>query len=229
MTFFRKAWFIARKDILAELRSREMVSTMGAFAALIILLFAFAFDLRTGSTGSVARASTVTPGALWVVIAFARMLGVGCSLTSEIDRGSFDALLLTPVDRSAIFLGKAIGIIIFMFAIEAVILPAFVVFFNQPLLQPVIILIVVLGTIGYGGIGTLLSTMAANTRLREVLLPVLLLPIAIPALLAAVKCTAGALDSREFAEWANWFGLLIAFDLVMLGAAFLVYDYVVED
>ena len=224
MTFFRKAWIIARKDILAELRSREMLSTMGAFAVLIILLFAFAFDLRTGSGGSSARATTVTPGALWVVIAFAGMLGLGRSLTSEIDRGSFDALLLTPVDRSAIFLGKAIGIIIFMFAIEAVILPAFVIFFNQPFLQPIIVLIVMLGTIGYGGVGTLLSTMAANTRLREVLLP-----IAIPALLAAVKCTSGALDGREFAEWANWLGLLVAFDLVMLGVAFLVYDFVVED
>jgi heme exporter protein B len=221
--FWRKSWIIARKDILAELRSREMLSTMGAFAVLVILLFAFAFDLR------VAKAGTVAPGALWVVIAFAGMLGLGRSLTSEIDRGSFDALLLAPVDRSAIFLGKTIGIIIFMFAIEAVILPLFVVFFNLPFLQPTILLIVALGTIGYGGIGTLLATMAANTRLREVLLPVLLLPIAIPALLAAVKCTAGALDGREFADWANWFGLLVAFDLVMIGAAFLVYDFVVED
>jgi heme exporter protein B len=223
MTFFRKAWYIARKDILAELRTREMISTMGAFSVLVILLFAFAFDLR------VAKAGTVAPGALWVVVAFAGMLGLNRSLTSEIDRGSFDALLLTPIDRSAIFLGKALGIIVFMFAIEAVILPLFVIFFNLPFLQPTIIFIVALGTIGYGGIGTLLATMSSNTRLREVLLPVLLLPIAIPALLAAVKCTAGALDGREFAEWANWFGLLVAFDLVMLGASFLVYDFIVED
>jgi heme exporter protein B len=223
MTFFRKAWYIARKDILAELRTREMISTMGAFSVLVILLFAFAFDLR------VAKAGTVAPGALWVVVAFAGMLGLNRSLTSEIDRGSFDALLLTPIDRSAIFLGKALGIIVFMFAIEAVILPLFVIFFNLPFLQPTIVFIVALGTIGYGGIGTLLATMSSNTRLREVLLPVLLLPIAIPALLAAVKCTAGALDGREFAEWANWFGLLVAFDLVMLGASFLVYDFIVED
>ena len=223
MSLFRKAWIIARKDIITELRGREMVSTMGAFSVLVILLFAFAFDLR------VAKAGTVAPGALWVVIAFAGMLGLGRSLTAEIDRGSFDALLLTPVDRTAIFLGKALGIIIFMFVIEAVILPLFVVFFNLPFLQPLIILIVALGTIGYAGIGTLLSTMSANTRLREMLLPVLLLPIAIPALLAAVKCTAGALDGRDFADWSNWFGLLVAFDLVMLGAAFLVYDFVVEE
>ena len=223
MSFIRKAWYIARKDILAELRSREMITTMGAFSVLVILLFAFAFDLR------VARAGTVAPGALWVVIAFAGMLGLNRALTSEIDRGSFDALLLTPIDRSAIFFGKALGIIIFMFVIEAVIVPLFVVFFNLPFLQLAIILIIILGTIGYGGIGTLLSTMSANTRLREVLLPVLLLPIAIPALLAAVKCTAGVLDGREFADWSNWFGLLVAFDLVMIGTAFLVYDFVVED
>jgi len=223
MTFFRKAWYIARKDILSELRTREMVSTMGAFSVLVILLFAFAFDLR------VAKAGTVAPGALWVVVAFAGMLGLNRSLTSEIDRGSFDALLLTPIDRSAIFLGKSLGIIAFMFAIEAVILPLFVIFFNLPFLQPTILFIVALGTIGYGGIGTLLATMSSNTRLREVLLPVLLLPIAIPALLAAVKCTAGALDGRDFAEWANWFGLLVSFDLVMLGASFLVYDFIVED
>jgi heme exporter protein B len=223
MTFLRQVWAIVRKDLVTELRSREMLSTMGAFSVLVILLFAFAFDLR------VARAGTVAPGALWSVIAFAGMLGLGRSLSSEIDRGVFDALLLAPVDRSAIFLGKATGIIVFMFIIEAVILPLFVIFFNLPFFQPAILLIVMLGTIGYGGIGTLLSTMAANTRLREVLLPVLLFPIAIPALLAAVKCTAGALDGRTFDEWSNWFGLLVAFDLIMLGAAFLVYDFVVED
>ncbi len=223
MTYLRKVWAIVRKDLTTELRSRELLSTMGAFSVLVILLFAFAFDLR------VARAGTVAPGALWSVIAFAGILGLGRSIGSEIDRGVFDALLLTPVDRSAIFFGKAVGIILFMFVVEAAILPLFVIFFNLPFLQPTIIFIVMLGTAGYGGIGTLLSTMSANTRLREVLLPVLLLPIAIPALLAAVKCTSGALDGRPFDEWSNWFGLLVAFDLVMVGAAFLVYEYVVEE
>ena len=223
MSYLRKVWAIVHKDLVTELRSREMLSSMGAFSVLVILLFAFAFDLR------VAKVGTVAPGALWSVIAFAGMLGLGRSISAEIDRGSFDALLLAPVDRSAIFFGKAIGIIIFMLIVEAVILPLFVIFFNLPFLQPMIVLIVLLGTIGYGGVGTLLSTMSSNTRLREVLLPVLLLPIAIPALLAAVKCTAGVLDGRAFEDWSSWFGLLIAFDLTMLGASFLVYDFVVED
>ena len=223
MSYLRKVWAIVHKDLVTELRSREMLSSMGAFSVLVILLFAFAFDLR------VAKVGTVAPGALWSVIAFAGMLGLGRSISAEIDRGSFVALLLAPADRSAIFFGKAIGIIIFMLIVEAVILPLFVIFFNLPFLQPMIVLIVLLGTIGYGGVGTLLSTMSSNTRLREVLLPVLLLPIAIPALLAAVKCTAGVLDGRAFEDWSSWFGLLIAFDLTMLGASFLVYDFVVED
>lgn len=223
MSYLRKVGAIVQKDLVVELRSRELIGSMGAFAVLVILLFAFAFDLR------VAKAGTVAPGALWSVIAFAGLLGLGRTLSAEIDRGVFDALLLAPVDRSAIFFGKAVGIIFFMSIVEAAILPLFVIFFNLPFWQPAIILIVILGTIGYGSVGTLLATMAANTRLREVLLPVLLLPIALPALLAAVKCTAGVLDARPFEEWSNWFGLLVAFDLVMLGAAFLVYDFVVED
>src|SRR5512141_60569 len=171
MDYLKSVWTIVRKDLVTELRSREMLFSMGTFAVLVILLFSFAFDLR------VAKAGTVAPGALWSVIAFAGMLGLGRSLSAEIDRGSFDALLLAPIDRSAIFFGKALGIIIFIFIVEAVILPLFVIFFNLPFLQPQIILIVALGTIGYAGIGTLFSTMAANTRLRDVLLPVLLLPI----------------------------------------------------
>ena len=100
MSYLRKVWAIVRKDLLAEMRSREMLSSMGAFSVLVILLFAFAFDLR------VAKAGTVAPGALWSVIAFAGILGLGRTLSAEIDRGVFDALLLTPVDRSAIFFGN---------------------------------------------------------------------------------------------------------------------------
>ena len=164
MNYLRKVLIIVRKDLVTELRSREMIFSMGAFSVLVIFLFAFAFDLRTGSADSTARAGAVTPGALWSVIAFAGMLGLGRSISAEIDRGSFDALLLAPADRSAIFFGKALGIIVFMLIIEAVILPLFVIFFNLPFVQPQIILIVILGTAGYGGIGTLLATMAANTR-----------------------------------------------------------------
>lgn len=224
MTYLRKVWAIVRKDLTTELRSRELLSTMGAFSVLVILLFAFAFDLR------VARAGTVAPGALWSVIAFAGILGLGRSIGSEIDRGVFDALLLTPVDRSAIFFGKAVGIILFMFVVEAAILPLFVIFFNLPFLQPTIIFIVMLGTVGYGGIGTLLSTMSANTRLREVLLPVLLLPLSLPLVLPASMAVAAYMFPQlpAFGEVQSAISIVLLYDLLMLSAGFLTYHYVVE-
>ncbi len=222
-SYLRKVFAIVAKDLMIEIHSREMLSSMGAFAGLVIFVFTFAFDLR------VAKAGPVAPGALWVVIAFAGMLGLSRSMTAEFDRGNFDGLRLAPIDRSAIFAGKALGNFVFMTAVEAIVLPLFVIFFNLPLFKPPILLSIVLGTIGFAGVGTLLAAMAANTRLRDVLLPILMLPVALPALLAAVKCVGGALDDAPFELWSNWLALLVAYDLALVGLAFLTFDFIVED
>jgi len=223
--YLRKVFAIVAKDLTTELRSRDMLSSMGAFAVLVIFVFAFAFDLRVERAGRLDAA----PGVLWLVITFAGMLGLNRSMAIEFDRGSFDGLRLSPVDRSAIFVGKALGNFLFMTAIEAVLLPLFIAFFNLPFLKPLILLSVVLGTIGFAGVGTLLAAMAASTRLRDVLLPILMLPVALPALLAAVKCTAGALDDAPLVLWGNWLGLLMAYDLGLVGLAVLTFEYIVED
>jgi heme exporter protein B len=223
MNYLRKVFAIVAKDLTTEVRSREMLSSMGAFAVLVIFVFAFAFDLR------VARPGPVAPGVLWVVITFAGMLGLNRSMAAEFDRGSFDGLRLAPMDRSAIFVGKALGNLVFMLIVEAIVLPLFVAFFNLPFLKPLIVLSVVLGTIGFAGVGTLLAAMAASTRLRDVLLPILMLPVALPALLAAVKCTAGALDDAPIELWSNWLALLVAYDLALVGLALLTFDFIVED
>ncbi len=223
--YLRKVFAIVAKDLTTEARSRDLLSSMGAFATLVIFVFAFAFDLRVTRAG----AAAATPGALWVVIAFAGMLGLGRSMTAEFDRGSFDGLRLAPIDRSAIFVGKALGNFIFMSAVEAAVLLLFSLFFNLPFFKPLILLSIVLGTIGFAGVGTLLAAMAASTRLRDVLLPILMLPIALPALLAAVKSTSGALDDTPFAFWSSWLALLVAYDLALVGAAFLTFDFIVEE
>jgi heme exporter protein B len=224
VNYIRKVIAIVAKDLTTETRSRDMLSSMGAFAVLVIFVFAFAFDLRVADSGPV-----VAPGVLWVVITFAGMLGLNRSMTAEFDRGSFDGLRLAPIDRSAIFMGKALGNFIFMSAIELVIVPLFVAFFNLPFFKPLILLSVVLGTIGLAGVGTLLAAMAASTRLRDVLLPILMLPVALPAILAAVKCTAGALDDAPFVLWGNWLALLAAYDLALGGLAVLTFEFIVED
>ena len=224
MSYLQKVAAIIAKDIAAELRTREMLSSMGVFAILVIIVFNFALELTERQI-----IETATPGALWVTIIFAGMLGLNRSLSVELDKGCLDGLLLTPVDRSAIFFGKALGNALFMLIVEAIVLPLFVVFFNVPLVQPWVILIVVLGTLGFAGVGTLLSSMAVNTRAREVMLPILLFPVAMPELIAAVKATAGAMMGLPVSEWQQWLSLLIVFDVVLIAVSFMVFEYIVEE
>ena len=224
MMYLSQVAAIIAKDIAAELRTREMLSSMGVFSILVIIVFNFALELTDRQI-----VLTATPGALWVTIIFAGMLGLNRSLAVELDKGCLDGLLLTPVDRSAIFFGKALGNALFMLVVEVVVLPLFVVFFDVPLIRPWVMVIVVLGTLGFAGVGTLLSSMAVNTRAREVMLPILLFPVAMPELVAAVKATAGAMAGLPVSEWQQWLTLLIVFDVILVAVSFMVFEYVVEE
>ncbi len=214
---------IVQKDLAVELRTKEMLSSMFVFALLVIVIFNFAFELRVENVREVA------PGVLWVTFTFAGMLGLNRSFVLEKDRGCLEGLLLCPVDRSAIYFGKMLGNVIFMTMVEAIILPIFSVLFNLSLFHPVLILIVVLGTVGFAVVGTLFSAMAVHTRAREVMLPVLLFPIVVPAMIAAVKATGGILGGQLFSEIAHWVRLLVAFDVIFLAISFMTFDYVVEE
>jgi len=183
LSFFRKVWAILVKDMAVELHTREMISAMLVFSILALLIFSFALDLR----GAMARAAA--PGVLWATVAFAGTLGLSRSLAREQQTGCMDGLLLAPVDRSAIFLGKALGNAILMGLVEVVLLPLFSALFGVPLLRPGVLLVTALGTVGYAAVGTLLAAIAVNTRAREVMLPIMLLPLAIPVLIASVRAT----------------------------------------
>ena len=223
MRFLRKVLVIVQKDVAVELRTREMLSSMFVFSLLVIVIFNFAFELRVEDVRKVA------PGVLWVTFTFAGMLGLSRSFVLEKDKGCLEGLLLCPVDRSAIYFGKMLGNVIFMTTVEAMILPIFSVLFNVSLFQPVLLLIVVLGTLGFAGVGTLFSAMAVHTRAREVMLPVLLFPVVVPAMIAAVKATGGILDGQPFSEIAHWVRLLAVFDVVFFAISFMTFDYVVEE
>jgi heme exporter protein B len=224
MPYLRKIAAIIAKDIAAELRTREMLSSMFVFSLLVILIFNFAFDLRADNQ------RTLAPGVLWVAIAFAGMLGLSRSFIMEKDRGSMEGLLLTPVDRSAIYLGKMLGNVLFIVVVEAVILPIFVVLFNLSAEDlPLLAGVMILGTVGFAGVGTLFSAMAVHTRAREVLLPILLFPVVVPVMLASVKLTAAILDRVAFDEVQNWFSLLVAFDAIFLALSVILFDFVVEE
>lgn len=211
------------KDLLSELRTRELLGGMVVFGLLVLLIFNFAFDLRVDSLGGVA------PGVLWVTFTFAGVLGLGRSFLSERDRGAMDGLLLAPIERGAIYLAKLFGNVIFMAVVEAICLPLFIAFFNYGAVTPEVVLIILLGTIGFGAVGTLFAAMAANTRARDVMLPLLVFPISVPVVIAAVVSTAQTFAGAPFSERVGWLGLLGAFDLVFVVICFVVFEFIVEE
>jgi heme exporter protein B len=212
-----------QKDLAAEFRSFELVSAMLVFSLLVIIIFNFALEL------DIKVRQSVTAGVLWTTFAFAGTLGLNRSMATEKDRGCMDGLLLAPVDRSAIYFGKAISNLAFMLIVEAVVLPVYSVLYNVNLFRLDLLGIILLGSIGYVAVGTLLSAMSVQTRTREVLLPILLFPVAIPVLLAAVKASNGLLTGAEFSEVLIPLNILIVYDIVFIAVAFMVFDFVVEE
>lgn len=221
--FFRTIGAIVWKDLAAELRSRELLSAMLVFALLVIFIFNFALELDATTRAN------VTSGVLWVTFAFAGTLGLNRSLAMEKDRGCLDGLLLAPVDRSAIYFGKAIGNLFFMLIVELIVLPVYSVLYNVNLFHPGLLIVIMLGSIGYVVVGTLLASMAVQTRTRDILLPILLFPVVLPIFIAAVKASGGFLQGIPMDEIWPWLNLLIVYDVVFTAVGFMVFDYVVEE
>jgi heme exporter protein B len=224
LRFGRAMAAVAWKDLAAEFRSREVFSAMLVFSLLVILIFNFALEL------DIKTRQSVTAGVLWVTFAFAGTLGLNRSMSIEKDQGSLDGLLLAPVDRSAIYFGKVISNLAFMLVVEAIVLPTYSFLYNVNLLRPGLVLILLLGSIGYIVVGTLLATMAVQSRTRDILLPILLFPVVIPILIAAVKASGAYLagDPAATAIWP-WLNLLIVYDVIFIAISFMVFDYVVEE
>jgi heme exporter protein B len=222
-SFIKAVAAVVWKDLQAEFRSRELFSAMLVFSLLIILIFNFALEL------DIKTRQSVTAGVLWATFAFAGTLGLNRSMAIEKDRGCMDGLLLAPVDRSAIYFGKVISNLAFMLIVEVIVLPVYSVLYNINLFQPGLLMVILLGSIGYTAVGTLLATMSVQTRTRDILLPILLFPVVIPVLLAAVKASAGFLDRVEISEILFPINLLIAYDVIFIAVAFMVFDTVVEE
>jgi len=172
----------------------------------------------------------VTAGVLWTTFAFAGTLGLNRSMAVEKDRGCLDGLLLAPVDRSAIYFGKVISNLAFMLIVEAIVLPMYAVLYNElSIFQPGFLGVILLGSVGYIAVGTLLASMSIQARTRDVLLPILLFPVAIPVLLASVKASSGFLAGAEMSEIWPPLNLLIVYDVIFTAVAFMVFDAVVEE
>jgi heme exporter protein B len=222
--FLRKAWAIVWKDLVAEWRSKDALGAMFIFAVISLMIFNFALDLSSVETRIVA------PGILWVAFIFAGILGLNRSFSREKDQGNLEGLMLAPVDRSAIYVGKLLSTLVILFAVEAITLPLFAALFNVAL--PVFALLVplVLGSVGFAVVGTIFAAMAVNTRLRDVLLPLLLLPILVPVVIAAVKASGAVVNGQSLiVDAGHWVGLLVAFDVIFLTASLLLFEFVLEE
>ena len=219
------AWLIARKDLAIEFRTRTAFFSAVVFALLGLVIFYFAWDPTAVTTTDLA------PGVLWVIFTFSGLLGLHRSFGVEMADHAIDGVLASPVSREAIFLGKAIANLLFVIAVQLIAIPALVVFYNLPLgaIAGPLLAIAILAAIGLTAIGTLFSAMAVNTRLAELLLPMLALPFFVPIVIGAAQATAKLMSGRPVIEVAAWIKLLVAFDIVFVAACTLAYPFTVED
>ncbi len=225
MNYLRTIITIAGKDLRTELRSREQILTLLFFTLLVLVVFNFAFDF------SIIDFASLGAGILWVAFIFAGVLALSHSFRIEREQDRIEGILMAPIDPSAFYLGKVAATFLFMSAVEAAMVPVAVLLFNVPLSARIAgaILVLILNTLGVAAVGTLFAAMTTRTRRGELLLPLLLFPAAVPVSLAAVKATSQVLAGRPFERYASWIALSFAYDAIVLAAAVLLFDYVLED
>jgi len=222
--YARRAWVVLWKDLLTERRSKESLNALFFFT--LLLLFLFQFTLGPDRD----RLRAAMPGLLWLGFVLAGLLGLGRSFILERENDCWEGLLLTPGDKSAIYLGKLAANIALMGAVEVVVLTLFGIFYNVDLgaaLGPLAV-VLALGTLGLAAVGTLFAAMTAQVRARELLFPVLLLPAQIPVLLATVSATQVVLLGQPLGEAAQWLRLLAAADVVYLSVGVLTFEFVLD-
>lgn len=224
MIFAQRAWVVLWKDLLVERRSKETLNALFFFS--LLLLFVFQFALGPDRE----RLAATLPGLLWLGFILAGLLGLGRTFILERENDCWEGLLLAPGDKSAIYVGKLAGNLLLMLVVEAMLLALFVAFFNLDIAAavPALALVVLLGTVGLAAVGTLFAAMTAQVRARELLFPVLLLPVQVPVLLGTVKATEAVLLGEPLGAVAHWLKLLAAADVIYVAAGVLTFDFLLE-
>jgi heme exporter protein B len=225
MSTLRALRTLIAKDLRHEWRSREVLSATVFFAIIAMTVINFSFEPGQFAVGQVGA------GILWTSFLFAAMLGMNRLFQAENEKGGLEGLMLCPVDRPTLYLAKCASLFLLLSATVAAALFLFVLFFNVRLTGGMIPLLAVslLGTLGLAALGTTFAAMATKTRAREVLLPLLLVPIALPLLIAAVKCTGAVLRGDDLASVGAWLQLLLAFDLIFLAAGYVTFPAILEE
>ena len=223
MKFWSKVITIAWKDALSEMRTKETISAVLVFTLLVIVIFNFTF----GANQEVM--AVVAPGILWTTFVFAGVLSLNRAFIPEKEQGCLEGLMACPVSREVIYTGKVMSNLFFMLIVESIALPIFAFLFNLPVLSPQIIVIAVVTTIGFVTVGTLFSALAVNTKAREMVLPILFLPIVIPILIGAVKASELTLAGQSWNDLALWLQIIVAFNVIFLVVSLLIFDSVIAE
>jgi len=225
MALLRESYLLLWKDLLLELRRRDSLLTMFFFGTLLLFVFHFSFDLAPE------RVAEMAPALLWLAFLFTGTLGLAQLFQPERENHCLDALLLSPLDRGALFLAKSCLNLVLMIVVEIVVIPLFWILFNLRSwnLLPQLFLVTLLGTIGFCVLGTITSAITLRARARELLLPLVLFPLMIPVILATIRCMENVLRTGEFGDAIPWLRLLLSFDVIFLTVGILIFDRVIEN
>ncbi|MEA5024581.1 hypothetical protein SDC9_20809 [bioreactor metagenome] len=224
MNYLNQIKTLVWKDVLSEIKTKEMISSILVFALLTTVIFNFAFDPDSDTV------KRVFPGIMWVAFSFAGITGLNRSFLTEKTNDCLTGLTLCTVDRGVIYLAKTTANFSFMLIMEVITVPLMFILFDYKLKgSPLLLgLIILLGTWGFISLGTFLSALAMNTRNSEILLPIILFPLIVPVLIAAVQGTGIILTGGNGLEVANWIKILLAFDVIFTAVPWLLFDYLLE-
>ena len=216
-------WAIGRKDLLLETRNKDVIVAVSVFALLVLMIFTFAIDINQ------VNAKLTGPGILWASIAFAGVTGLNRAFALELEGNTLEALMLAPISRDLIFAGKMFGNFLFITAAQIIVIPIFAVLFNLAVLRWEMLVVSLLTTIGFSAIGTLFAAMTIRVRAREVMLPLLFLPVVTPLIMAAVESTSHVVNDSSWPEIYQWIQLAIAFDIAFIVVSAFIFQQILED
>ena len=216
-------WAIGRKDLLLETRNKDVIIAGSVFALLVLMIFTFAIDINQ------VNAKLTGPGILWASIAFAGVTGLNRAFALELEGNTLEALMLAPISRDLIYAGKMFGNFLFITAAQIIVIPIFAVLFNLTVLRWEMLVVSLLTTIGFSAIGTLFAAMTIRVRAREVMLPLLFLPVVTPLIMAAVESTSHVVNDSSWPEIYQWIQLAIAFDIAFIVVSAFIFQQILED
>ena len=224
MSYFQVIAAIVKKDILMEVRTKQVINAALLFAVLFVVVFSFTMEIGSNME------QKLSGGIFWVSVAFAGILSFNKTIGSETDNGSFEALMLAPVDKSAVFFGKVISNMLFLLLVEVILIPLFLVFYNVNIIgHPLMAVVIILSTYAYSLIGTLFSIISVRTSSKEIMMPVLFLPFMVPVIIAAVLATNVFILGGQIQFSYNWIKLTAVFDIIFTAIIYGIFSLIIEE